>query len=213
MGIRDPFAHEAAHALVYDVLDMPVARVWVQAEADDARREGGKTERGTDSQMTPGTTVLEFMSGAGVLVQIFGQSFEHTINKIKSDLCTMVRLFGSGSEEEARIQLERFRIATQDFVGEWVLTNKYPIMKLATLLQQSPVGDKRWELSGSALLRAMELSWGGSKASASFTRDFADTRWKKILNRAVHPNGVAEWHTIVLRHCSENDEPPQQAPT
>src|SRR5712675_3590265 len=46
IDIRDPFAHEAAHALVYDALDIPVAQVWVQR--DIAGREWGMAERGAD---------------------------------------------------------------------------------------------------------------------------------------------------------------------
>src|SRR5260370_37397334 len=107
VNIRDPFANEAAHALVYDAFEMPVARVWVQA--DDAGREGGLTERGTDTQMTHGAGVLEFMSGAGVLVHIFRQSFERTVDKVKSDICTLLRLLKPAAEQEARTQLERLR--------------------------------------------------------------------------------------------------------
>lgn len=211
MEIRDPFAHEAAHALVYDALDMQVARVWVQAEADDARREGGLTERGTDAQMSQGAGVLEFMAGAGVLTHIFALSFDRTIIKAKSDFCTILRLFGPGSEEEARTQLERLRIATDDFVREWVLTNKDPIMRLATRLQQNPVGDKRWELSGNELHGAMEICWNGRRPSAHITQEFAEAGWARILGQSIQADDKTEWKTLVLRHCSEDNARPQQS--
>ena len=200
VNIRDPFAHEAAHALVYDAFEMPVARVWVQA--DDAGREGGLTERGTDTQMTHGAGVLEFMSGAGVLVYIFGQSFERTVNKVKSDICTLLRLLKPASEQEARTQLERLRLAIDEFVGDWVMTNKDTIMRLATLLQQSRVGEMRWELSGSALRGAIQRSWGERKQSATITQAFADSGWKAILDRIE-----VDWQTIVIRHCTANGDP------
>lgn len=202
MEIRDPFAHEASHALVYDALNITVARVWVQY--DDEGRGGGKTERGAGVEMTHGCGVLEFMSGGGVLVLIFAQPFDRTINRIKSDMCTILPLLGFTSEQEARTQLERLRMATHDFVGEWVLIHKDPIMRLATLLQQSPIEDQRWELSGDALREAIQRCWGGIKPSAAVTQAFADTGWKKILDQTVQLADAVEWQTQVLRHCDED---------
>lgn len=205
MEIRDPFVHEAAHALVYNALDMQVARVWVQAEDDDPRREGGLTERGTDAQMNIGAGVLEFMAGAAVLTHIFSLSFDRAINKTKSDFCTILRLLGANSEEEAETQLEYFRRATDDFVREWVLTNKDPIMRLATRLQQSPVSDKRWELSGNELHGAMQISWNGRRPSAHMTQEFTEARWARILSQSIQADDKTEWKTLVLRHCREEN--------
>jgi hypothetical protein len=203
--IRDPFAHEAAHALVYNSLDMPIE--WVRVEFDYAGKGWGETERGTNAQITHGSGVLEFMAGAGVLVRLFGASFDATVTKFKSDLCTLLELLGHASEEEKKIHLARLRMATYDFVGEWVLLHKDPIMKLAILLKQNPVespaGIMRWQLSGAELERAMQKCWGDMKPEPYSTQAFADKRWKYIVD-CTDPLSVAEdWQDLVLRHCSE----------
>jgi hypothetical protein len=157
--------------------------------------------------MTHGAAVLEFMLGAGVLVHIFAQSLDRTINKVKSDLCTMLRMFESASEQEARIQLERLRIATHDLVGEWVLTNQDPIMRLATLLLQSSVGDGRWGLSGVALRKAM-LQVGdairfGCRAIPS---DPASSRVRFSTHRqASRPNATTEGAKLMCRCAVKNE--------
>jgi hypothetical protein len=203
--IKDPFAHEAAHALAYDALGLPIE--WVRVELDHAGKGSGRTERGSNAQITYGSGVLEFMVGAGVLVRLFGQSFDTTVTKFKSDLCTLLDLLGNASEEQGRIHLARLRRATYDFVGEWVLLHKDPIMKLAILLKQSPVGSApeimRWQLSGADLDRAMQKCWGRQKPEPHFTKAFADARWKAIVE-CTDPLPVAEaWQDSVLRHCSK----------
>jgi hypothetical protein len=203
--IRDVFAHEAAHALTYDVFDIPVARLWV--ESDKAGRHWGMAERLGDAQLTHGAAVLGFMSGAGVLIEIFGLSFDCAINRVTSDLCTMLRLLGYASEEEARVHLARLHMATHGFVRMWVRSIKDPIMRLAFLLQENRVSDHRWELSGDDLHRAMQRSWGTTKFPARPTRAFVDREWNLILNSNA-PLSVHEgWQTIVLGVCDKNNEP------
>lgn len=77
---------------------------------------------------------------------------------------------GFASEQEARTHLSRLRTATHDFVAEWVLDHKDPIMKLAILLQEKLVGDKRWELSGLELHQAIQRCWGRLKPPAQLTQ-------------------------------------------
>jgi hypothetical protein len=120
MGIRDPFVREAAHALVYDVLDMPVARVWVRAETDDAGREGGKTERGTDSQMTPGTTVVGNCQRAlKRLLKLAGVPRAHA-HRFRHTFAKRLRMKGVPLERVAVLMGHRSPSITLKHYASWV---------------------------------------------------------------------------------------------
>lgn len=202
---KDPscptFIHEAAHAMVYDALDIGVRSLRV--EISGLGVPCGITERVGDANLDLPAGVLEFMAGAAAIIGICGLGFEEKLHTFTSDLCVLLRhrpplRMQISDEEESMVRLAQYRLAAEHFVRDWVIQYRRPILRLAAAVMKALSGEKGYKLEGDELASAMSSAWRGNKPSAGETEAFAHEGWSK-LPQEITIN--LAWQVRVLTMC------------
>lgn len=195
------FIHEAAHAMVYNALDVPVRSLRIEISRLGA--PSGKTQRFGDISLDKRAAVLEFMAGAAAIIGICGLGFEDKLHTFTSDICVLLRHkpqlnMRLSEEEKSMVLLARYRLAAEHFVRDWVIQYRRPILRLAAALMKAGIAENGYELEGDDLTAAMSSAWRGNKPSARETEAFAREGWDK-LPQEVTIN--LEWQARILNVC------------
>jgi hypothetical protein len=204
IDIKDPFIHEAAHALVYDALDIRIKKVWVEEDGNGV--SWGMAERGVPPlDLPPALLVMEFMAGAAALVKITRLPFDRVIKKTTSDFCTVLKYLKSSCEKQTKHNLLRLEMAARGFVSEWIDTHKQLVIGIASEVQKRQVGPGRYELEGDSLHLALKHNWH-LRPSVEQVTVFAEQGWA-MVHKMELSEARFEWHDRILAHYASMIEP------
>jgi hypothetical protein len=198
MDIEDICIYEAAHAVVYEALDIRLKQVWIEENSQGV--SWGAAERGkSPDDLAPALLVLEFMAGAAALFRLTELPLDRVIKKTTSDFCIALKYLGQSTTTDPRRLLQWLGIASRGFVSEWTAMHSKVIINLALALQKRRVPHGRCELDGMYLHLALAANWK-EKPSTAAVIAFAEAGWSEV-QRTSEPLIEATWHDQVLESC------------
>lgn len=178
------FLHEAAHAMAFSALEVPLRSVRVDVSTLGV--PSGAASFLSDVTLEHESAVLVYMAGASSLTGIAGFGFDEKLHTFCSDLRLLMRnyhlpcRFVSNELERGMVQLAQYRLASQYFVGEWVIRYKRPIVRLAFALASTKIVGRCYELQGRQLNEAISNAWRSRKPNVSATAEFACRGWRSL---------------------------------
>jgi hypothetical protein len=200
MNIEDICIHEAAHAVVYEALDIPLQQVWI--EEDKQGMSWGMAERGkSPADLAPSLIVLEFMAGAAALLHLTTLPADRVIKKTASDFSTALIYLTRSSEADPRRLVQWLEMAARGFVAEWTKTHHEVIIGLASALQRRRVPHGRCELDGTYIRKALAANWNGRPSRADVIA-FAEASWTAVQTTGQPPT-ESGWQEQVLESWTE----------
>jgi hypothetical protein len=200
VAIEDICIHEAAHAVVYEALEIPLQKVWI--EEDSRGLCEGMAERGqSPDDLTPALVVLEFMAGAAALFVLAKLPDDRVIKKTTSDFCISLKYLQRSYSTEPRQILQWLELAARGFVAQWIAIHHDMVIGLASELQKRRVPLGRSELSGIEVHAALTVRWHGRPSRAEVIA-FAESGWEHV-QRASQPVSESPWHNSVLAAYAE----------
>jgi SEC-C motif len=180
MTLSELGIHEAAHALAYDSIGIPIEAVWLNRMLDDSYSHGQTMRAAAEGErivgMPFGQLYFVFMVGVAATVHLAGFPFEQKVNRFRSDFITPVSIAVLNkviSVDEITNEILLLRRLADGFCREWLDAHREPIFGFAgTLESVLPIalqGGKRFELRDTPLQCALTSAWGPEKPAVDDT--------------------------------------------